>query len=61
MRVQEELGRGFDILTNGNLRGGLAKLEATTYMQKAPKVWDQIGPKTTDGGMANTSAFGQPN
>lgn len=45
MRVQEELSRGFDILTNGELRGGLAKIEATTYMQKAPKIWDQISPK----------------
>ena len=32
MRVKEEINRGFDILTNGGLQGGLAKLEATNYM-----------------------------
>ena len=32
-RVAEELNRGFDILTNGNLRGGLAKMNSTGFMQ----------------------------
>mmetsp|Transcript_29804 Transcript_29804/g.36990 ORF Transcript_29804/g.36990 Transcript_29804/m.36990 type:complete len:110 (+) Transcript_29804:810-1139(+) len=41
-RVAEELGRGFDILTNDKLQGGLAKIEATQYMRDVPKVWDQI-------------------
>ena len=41
-RVAEEHGRGFDIVTNNHLQGGLAKLEATSYMQEAPRVWDQI-------------------
>jgi len=40
MRVAEELNRGHDILTNGELKGGLAKLEATSFMQKPPKPWD---------------------
>ena len=42
-RVAEELNRGFDILTNGELRGGLAKMRATSFMQQQPKAWDKIG------------------
>ena len=42
-RVAEELSRGFDILTNGELRGGLAKIKATSFMQQQPKAWDKIG------------------
>lgn len=48
MRVAEELNRGHDILTNGELKGGLAKLEATSFMQKPPKPWDQISPRAAD-------------
>lgn len=33
-RVAEEINRGFDILTNGELRGGLAKIEVTGYMKQ---------------------------
>ena len=47
-RVAEELSRGFDILTNGDLRGGLAKIEATGYMKQAPKAWDRISPTARD-------------
>jgi len=39
-RVAEELNRGFDILTNDQLRGGLAQIEATEFMKNKPKVWD---------------------
>lgn len=45
MRVKEEIDRGFDIVTNGDLRGGLAKIEATSYMQKQPTAWQQLSPK----------------
>ena len=34
MRVREEIERGFDILSNGTLQAGLAKMNATDYMQK---------------------------
>ena len=44
MRVAEEINRGFDILTNDQLRGGLAQIEATTYMKPRPKAWDSISP-----------------
>ena len=44
-RVAEELNRGFDILTNGGLQGGLAQINATNYMKQAPKAWDRISPK----------------
>ena len=40
VRVAEELGRGFDILTNDKLAGGLAKIDATDYMTDRPKAWD---------------------
>ena len=56
MRVAEELNRGFDILTNGHLRGGLAKIEATNFMQEKPKVWNQISPRNQeDAGAAQAS------
>lgn len=45
MRVNEEITRGFDILTNSHLQGGLAQIEATQFMQKAPKAWDRITPR----------------
>ena len=45
-RVAEEEGRGFDIIANEKLQGGLAKMEATEFMQNAPRVWDQICSKT---------------
>lgn len=50
-RVAEEISRGFDILTNGNLRGGLAKIDATTFMQSEPKVWDRITPRNNASGL----------
>lgn len=43
-RVAEELNRGFDILTNGGLRGGLAKMHSTGFMKQQPKAWDRITP-----------------
>ena len=46
--MAEEVGRGFDILTNGELRGGLAKIEATNYMKQQPKAWDRISPKNME-------------
>ena len=53
MRVAEELNRGFDILTNGDLRGGLANIESTNFMQAAPKVWDRISPRKDAGSVEN--------
>ena len=45
MRVAEEINRGFDVITNGDLRGGLAQINATNFMQQQPKAWDRISPK----------------
>lgn len=54
MRLAEELNRGFDILSNGELKGGLARLESHNYMQKPPKPWDKISPKAANNeGAAN--------
>ena len=47
MRVREEIERGFDILSNGNLQAGLAKMNATDYMQKQNKAWDKLNPNST--------------
>ena len=55
-RVAEEINRGFDILTNGQLRGGLAKIEATTYMKSQPKVWDRITPSNAQAAQLAESA-----
>ena len=46
-RVAEELSRGFDILTNGELRGGLAQMHQTGFMQTKPRVWDKIETERT--------------
>ncbi len=43
-RVAEEINRGFDILTNDKLQGGLAQIEASAYMKQAPRAWDSISP-----------------
>jgi hypothetical protein len=45
-RVKEQHQRGFDIMTNGELTGGLAKLDATEYIKKAEPSWSRIQPKT---------------
>jgi len=44
-RVKEQHERGFDIMTNGQLTGGLAKLDATEYIKKAEPSWSKIQPK----------------
>ena len=44
-RVAEEINRGFDVITNGELRGGLAQINATNFMQQQPKAWDKISPR----------------
>jgi|LakMenEpi03Oct11_1017367.scaffolds.fasta_scaffold02815_4 hypothetical protein len=48
-RVQEEVDRGFNILTNGELNGGLAKLEATKYMKPPIGVWQKLNSPETKG------------
>ena len=45
-RVAEEVGRGFDILTNGELRGGLAKISTSEWMNPKPKGWDMLSPSS---------------
>ena len=42
MRVREELDRGFDIVTNDQLKGGLANMSATNYMKKDDGVWSKL-------------------
>ena len=59
-RIAEEHGRGFDILTNDKLQGGLAKVDATQYMKNAPKIWDHIQAKTTDNGFGVTATNATP-
>ena len=59
-RVAEEINRGFDILTNDGLRGGLAQIEATTYMKQAPKAWDAISPLAAQN-QNEITQFGQDN
>ena len=47
MRVREEIERGFDILSNGNLQAGLSKMNATDYMQKQNPAWTRLNPSGT--------------
>jgi hypothetical protein len=44
-RVQEEVERGFNIITNGELPGGLTKLDSTKYMKPKVAVWEKLSPK----------------
>ena len=41
-RVQEEVERGFNIITNGELPTGLSKLESTKFMKPKVAVWDKL-------------------
>ncbi len=42
MRVREEVERGFDILSNGQLKSGLTALNGSSYMQKQQPAWVKI-------------------
>ena len=57
MRVAEEIGRGFDVITNGELRGGLAQINATNFMQQQPKAWERISPSNKDQATAGDNAL----
>jgi hypothetical protein len=46
MRDREQLQRGFDILTNDHLSGGLAKRDATQFMQKPQPIWKRLESAT---------------
>lgn len=43
-RVKEEVDRGYNIMNNGDLAGGLAKLEATKYMKPPTGLWEKLSP-----------------
>lgn len=47
-RVQEEVERGFNIITNGELPLGLRKLDSCKYMKPQVAVWDRLSPKAGD-------------
>jgi len=60
MRVREEIERGFDIITNdAELKSGLAKMEATSFMKKAPGAWDKLA--TANESLASTHSVGLGN
>ena len=44
-RVEEQIGRGFDILTNGAVEN---KMNATSYMKKQAPAWERVSPKAAD-------------
>ena len=44
-RVEEELGRGFDILTNNAHEEKDSKMGATTFMKKQTSAWDRLSPR----------------
>ena len=48
-RVKEEVNRGFNILTNGDLHAGLSKLESTKYMKPPIGVWQKLNSPETKG------------
>ena len=46
-RVEEELGRGFDILTNNAHDEKSTKMGATAFMKKEKSAWDKLSPRAT--------------
>ena len=44
-RVEEQIGRGHDILTNAAVE---TKMSATGYMKKQPPAWERVSPKAAD-------------
>ena len=47
MRVREEVERGFDILSNAELKVGLAQMNATQFMKKQEAAWNRLNPNTS--------------
>ena len=41
-RVEEQLGRGFDILNNNQIED---KMAATSFMKKETNAWDRLSPR----------------
>ena len=41
-RVEEQLGRGFDILNNGAIED---KMAATSFMKKQTNAWERLSPR----------------
>lgn len=41
-RVEEELNRGFDIINNDKMKGGLANIDKTEYMKKPINTWTKL-------------------
>ena len=60
-RVKEQHERGFDIMTNGQLTGGLAKLDATEYIKKAEPSWSRIQPKSEQAKQVSKNNNNGPN
>ena len=55
-RVAEEVSRGYDIMTGGELRGGLAKISTTNWMQPKTKAWDMLSPGSQAAAIPGNSA-----
>ena len=49
-RVEEQLGRGFDILTNDGIKENMG---ATTFMKKQTTAWDRLSPRAGEGTETN--------
>lgn len=41
-RVEEEVNRGFDIINNGKVTGGLAQMDKSEYMKKPINTWTRL-------------------
>ena len=41
-RIEEEINRGHDIITNGAVKGGLSQTDKTDYMKKPINTWTRL-------------------
>lgn len=57
-RVAEEVDRGFNIITNGDLPPGLSHLETQKYMKPSIGVWERMGHHEEAKPTSNRSAKG---
>lgn len=48
-RVEEQLGRGFDILTNGELPTSVTQtLNESNFMKKNQSAWERLSPRAAN-------------
>jgi len=59
-RVEEQLGRGFDILTNGELPTSVTEtMNNSNLMKKAPSAWERLSPRAANQASETNKGFAE--